>query len=215
MSTSMRATSMRAALEIVTAILLGLVSVATAVGAYQASLWAEESSRYASVSQQLRDRNLTELLTSQLISRDDGGKLLDSIGLDQEMLIYPERTEQLLLEQRALIESATPELAAAWEAWVSSGYDLDLVPLSAPEYEAALFAPAQSMQYSSLVAYRLSIAVGAKSVQGTIAAVIFALALFLLGVAGVNSRWRVAASLIGSATLVFLGGLAVMLLAIF
>ena len=163
----------------------------------------------------MRDRNLTEALTTQLIFRDDARKMLDSIGLNQEMTLYPERAAALLEEQRVLIDSATPELGAAWDEWTASGYDEAIFPVTAPKYEAALFAAPQSMQHASLVADRLADAVGAKSSGLTIASVVFALALLLLGVAGVTPGWRVAAGLLAGATAVFLGGLLVVLLATF
>ena len=208
------AKTLREIIEVITAILLGLVSVSTAFGAYQASVWAGEASHYSSISQQLRDRNLTVALTAQLIIRDDARKMLDSIGLNQEVILYPERTDAILEEQRVLLGSATPELEAAWNAWTASGYDDALFPVSSAQYEGALFAAPQSMQYTHTVAARLADSVGVKSAQMTVASVVFAFALFLLGVAGVNPGWRIAAVLVASATLVFLAGLIVMLVAI-
>ena len=72
----------RDALEVIAAVLLGLVSVATALGAYQSAVWASQAADYALVSQQLRDRNLSESLTTQLIFRDDSGKVYDLLALD-------------------------------------------------------------------------------------------------------------------------------------
>ena len=46
------------------------------------------------------------------------------------------------------------------------------------------------------------------------ASVIFAIALFLLGVAGVNGSWRIAAALVGIAALAFTAGTIVVLVAI-
>jgi hypothetical protein len=206
--------SIRDVLEVVTAILLGLVSVATALGAYQASVWAGQAGELGAVSQQLRDRNLSEALTSQLIFTDDGGKLLDLVGLDSEITLYPEREPQLRREQDVLLESSSPELAEAWRTWVEEGYPDDLVPMQTPEYEAALFAPAQSMQYVSFVTDRAAERVGERSGQVTVAAVLFAIALLLLGVAGVNQSWRVAAMLSGGAAIAFLIGVVIVLLAV-
>ncbi len=64
-------------LEIIAAVLLGLVSVMTTFGAYQAASWSGQASELNSVSQQLRDRNLTEFITSQLRFKDDGAKLFE------------------------------------------------------------------------------------------------------------------------------------------
>ncbi|MBU1587381.1 MAG: hypothetical protein KKH51_05480 [Actinobacteria bacterium] len=209
------AKSTRDLLEIITAILLGLVSVATAFGAYQASVWAAESSRYASVSQQLRDRNLTEALTTQLIYRDDARRMLDAISLNQELIIYPERTDAILAEQAVLVQSATPQLATAWDIWVASGYSEELFPISTSEYEAAMFAAPQSMQYGSYAADLLADAVGEKADRITVASVVFAFALFLLGVAGVNPGVRLSAGLVIAAGAVFVAGLVMVLLAVF
>jgi hypothetical protein len=200
-------------LEIVTAILLGLVSVATAFGAYQAAAWTQQAADFSAVSQQLRDRNLTEALTSQLISRDDTAKLLKAIALSAESSLYPERLEAVTAEQEILIGSASPELVIAWHAWVDSGFAEDLVPIAAPDYQAALFAVPQSLQYASYEADRLADAVSARATQWTVAAVVFAISLFLLGVAGVTSGTRVAAWLAGGAALALLLGLAITLFA--
>ena len=101
-------------LEIVTAILLGLVSVATAIGAYQAGQWGQESSDLAGASQQLRDRNLALFLESQNTSRDDGERFFDALALYAEMSFYPERTEALMAEQDVIMAAASPPLAEAF-----------------------------------------------------------------------------------------------------
>lgn len=205
------ARSMRDILEVVAAILLGLISVATAFGAYQASVWSGEAGAYAALSQQLRDRNLSEALTAQLIYLDDGGKLLDLVGGNSEIILFPEREAEVRENQRVLLESMTPELAEGWAAWTASGQAADMGP-DTPEYYAALFAETRSLQYSSLVAHDAAESVSAKADQVTIASVIFAIALFLLGVAGVNSSWKIAAGLTGGALLAFLTGVTIVLL---
>ena len=63
---------LRGFLEIATAILLGLVSVATAFGAYQASEWSQQAGAYAAVAGQLRDESLSTSIASQLAGHDDG-----------------------------------------------------------------------------------------------------------------------------------------------
>lgn len=202
-------------IEILTAILLGLVSVATALGAYQASVWAGEASHYASVSNQMRDRNLSEALTTQLIFREDGSNLLDLIALDAELQFYPERAEDLTRQQRVLLQSVSPEMRAAWEAWEADGFPQDRSPLTDPEYEAVLFAVPQSLQFGTYVADSLAQQTAAKAVSVTIASVIFAIALFLLGVAGVNVSWKIAAWLAGAAAIAFVGGCLVVILTLF
>lgn len=204
----------RDVLEVIAAVLLGLVSVATALGAYQSAVWAGQSADYALVSQQLRDRNLSEVLTTQLIFRDDSGKVFDLLALDTEELFYPDRADRIALDREVLLFSASPELAEAWQTWLDAGQPDDLFPVTNPDYEAALFAGPQSMQYGSLVADVAAEAIGAKSLQVAVASVIFAIALFLLGVAGVNGSWRASAALVGIAAVAFTAGTVVVLVAI-
>lgn len=205
----------RGALEIITAILLGLVSVATAIGAYQAGQWAAQSGDLASVSQQLRDRNLALFLESQNTSRDDGERMFDALGLYAEMTFYPDRRDQLLQEQDVIMAAASPPLAEAFGPWRDAGYPPERTPLLLPTYEAQTFAPAQSYNLVSVVAYRSSEVLEERSHTMTIVSVVFALALLLLGVAGVNSRLDVSAILTGGGALAFLVGVAIVVFGIF
>lgn len=202
-------------IEIITAVLLGLVSVTTALGAYQAAVWAELSSDYRLVATQLRDRNLTELLTAELVSKQDSARIFDAAALEVEISLYPERAAELVAEQNAILASASPAMLQDWQVWRNSGFQDSLVPITQAHYESELFAQPASLQYSSFVAATLADAAAEKSAQVTIASVIFALALLLLGVAGVNASWRVAAGLTGGATLAYLAGLLYLVFTLF
>ena len=201
----------RNVLEVVTAILLGLVSVTTALGAYQATSWAAEAVAYSSTADQLRDRNLSTTLSSQLALRDDGTKLFAAVQLEAEITLFPERAEELIADQRRIIATTTPELAAAWDAWVASGYLDEAFPLVNPEYEAASFAEPQSLQYASFVAERAADAIAARSTTVAGASAVLALALFALGVAGIIRSWRVAAWLVGAGAVAAVVGVVVLL----
>jgi hypothetical protein len=208
------ARSIRGVIEIITAILLGLVSVTTALGAYQASLWALESADYRLAATQMRDRNLTELLTAQLIFKADGAKLYEAFTLESEATLYPERAAEVARKQASLLGSASPGFAEDWEAWKNADYAPELAPITQPEYEARLFSQPQSLQYGSFVANTLADEAMLKSSQVTITSVIFAISLLLLGVAGANASWKIAATLAGAATLTYLGGLVFTLVAV-
>jgi hypothetical protein len=205
----------RGVLEVVTAILLGLVSVATAVGAYQAGQWGQESTDLAGVSQQLRDRNLALFLESENTSRDDGERFFDALALYAEMSFYPEREEALLAEQDVIMAAASPPLAEEFGPWRDAGYPLDQTPLLSPAYEAQTFAPAQSYNVASVVAYRASEVLEERSYRMTIVSVVFAIALLLLGVAGVSTRLSVSALMTGGGALAFLVGVAIVAFGIF
>jgi hypothetical protein len=205
----------RGVLEIATAVLLGLVSVATAIGAYQAGQWGQESVDLAGASQQLRDRNLALFLESQNTSRDDGQRLFDALALHAEMSFYPERTEELLVEQDVVMGAASKPLADGFAAWREAGYPLDQPPLLSPEYEAQMFVPMQSYNVASVVAFRASEVLEERSYRMTIVSVVFAFALLMLGVAGVSSRLEVSALLTGGGAVAFLVGVAIVIFGIF
>lgn len=212
---SQRVDRTRGALEILTAVLLGLVSVATAVGAYQAGQWGQESADLAGASQQLRDRNLALFLENQNTSRDDGERLFDALALYAEMEFYPERTDTLLVEQDVIMGAASKPLADGFAAWRDAGYPLDQAPLLSPEYEAQTFAPTQSYNVASVVAYRASEVLEERSYRMTIVSVVFAFALLMLGVAGVSTRLEVSALLTGGGAIAFLVGVALVIFGIF
>jgi hypothetical protein len=209
--TSVRDDRTRGALEIITAILLGLVSVATAFGAYQAGQWGQESSDLAGVSQQMRDRNLALFLENQNTSRDDGERLFDALALYAEMSFYPERTEALLVEQDVIMGAASKPLADGFDAWRDAGYPLEQAPLNSPEYEAQTFAPTQSYNVASVVAFRASEVLEERSYRMTIVSVVFA----FVGVAGVSTRLAVSALLTGGGAVAFLVGVAIVIFGIF
>jgi hypothetical protein len=213
--TRVRVDRTRGALEVATAILLGLVSVATAIGAYQAGIWAQEAGALAASSQQLRDRNLSLFLESQIIAGDDSQKLFDALALTAEAAFYPERAEALSAEQDLILASASPAMAAAWDPWVASGYAEDLIPLSTPDYQALTFAPGQSYNLVSAVADHAADALEDRAYTMTIVSVVFALALLMLGVSGAGTRLDVSAIMTGGGALAFLAGVAVVIFGIF
>jgi hypothetical protein len=210
-ASSVRDDRTRGVLEIVTAILLGLVSVATAIGAYQAGQWGQESNDLASVSQQMRDRNLALFLENQNTSRDDGERMFDALALYAEMEFYPERREALLVEQDVIMAAASKPLADAFPGWREAGYPFDRSPLASPEYEAQTFAATQAYNVGSVVAFRAAEVLEERSYRMTIVSVVFALALLMLGVAGVSTRLNVSAMLTGGGALAFLVGVAIVI----
>lgn len=205
----------RGVLEIVTAILLGLVSVATAFGAYQAGQWGQEAADIASASQQLRDRNLALFLETEIISADDEERLFDALALNAEAAFYPERTEALMAEREVVLAAASPALIDAWNVWEGCGYCLDKIPLSAPLYTADLFAETQSYNLVSAEAYRSAEHLLQRSRTMTVVSVVFAVALLLLGVAGVSSRLRVSALTTAGGAVAFLVGVAIVIFGVF
>lgn len=205
----------RGVLEVVTAILLGLVSVATAFGAYQAGQWSQQATDLASASQQARDRNLSLFLETEIITGDDYQRLFDALGLYAQLTFYPERTEALLADQDLIISAASKPLVDAWPAWRDAGYPLESMPLVSAEYEALTFAPPQSYNLVSALADSAANTLQERSYTMTIVSVVFALALLMLGVAGVSSRLNVSAVMTGGGAAAFLVGVAIVIFGIY
>jgi len=210
----MNETRLRSFLEIVTAILLGLVSVATAAGAYQASEWAQQSGGYASIAGQLRDASLSTSIASQLAGQDDGERLFEALNIEFDIMDGAANVEELRERQEVILDGASPGLADEWARFVESGYAEDSFPATSPEFVASTLAPTYGPNQASAVAFQLSEEIGDRSLLITIASVVFALALLLLGVSGANRSLKVSFGLAVGGAGSFLVGIALSLLAI-
>ncbi len=205
---------LRGALEIGTAVLLGLVSVATAAGAYQASEWAQQSGSYASIAGQLRDASLSTSVASQVASFDDAERVFDALNLEFDIMEAGPEAEALREEQTAILEGGSPGLAEDWSEWVASGYAEAEYPGTDDSLVARQLAPAYGANRASAVAYELSNAIGDRGLLITVASVVFALALLLLGVSGANRSLKVSFGLACGGAGAFLVGVVISLLAV-
>jgi hypothetical protein len=199
----------REVLELVMAILLGLVSVATAFGAYQATVWMREASDLASVSEQLRSRNLTETLTTQLTLQDDSRRVVEAFTLQTDVILDPARAEEVAVLQDQLLAAASPELQRAWVPWAESGFGPELLPLSDADYGVSLYAVPQSLQYASFAADGMVDRISERADRLAGAAIVFALSLFVLGVGGILRSFRGALALAVTGAVLLVVGLIV------
>ena len=190
------------------------MSVATTFSAYQASVLSQESSDLESIAQQLRDRNLTEILSAQLASQDDNRRVATAFGLQSDLIVNPESAAEVTAQQAALVAGASEALRAPWAAWADAGFGIAKFPLLDPDYTVAIYATPQSLQNASFVTDRMVDRISARALQLTGAAVLFALALLVLGVAGVLSATRVVIALAASGAVIFLVGLGITLAAV-
>lgn len=205
---------MRGALEIATAILLGLVSVATAFGAYQASEWSQQANRYESIAGQLRDTSLSTFIASDLAGFDDGERIFAALDLEFEIISGAATDIEGIREQQdAILRAATPGVLEDWHTFIEGGYQADDLPTQSPQYAALAFAPTYSANVASTVAFEIAESLDARSLQQTVAAVVFALALLLLGVSGANASIKVAFALTLSGAGAFAVGIVISVLA--
>lgn len=204
----------RRVLEITTAILLGLVSVATAVGAYQASEWSRQAGAYAAAGQQLRDETFASSIAARVASFDDNELVGEALAIEFEILGGATNVDVLRAQQRIVLEGGTPGLTDEWDAWVASGYADEAFPMSSHAFQAATLAPTYGANRASTVAFALADELGSRSLNVAVAAAIFALALLLLGVSGANRSYRVALALALGGAGAFLIGVVVSVLAV-
>lgn len=207
-------TRLRSMLEIATAILLGLVSVATAAGAYQASEWSNQSNAYAATAGQLRDASLSTNIASQLASYDDGARVAESLAIEFDIQNGATDVDALRARQDVLLAAGSPGLEEAWDTWIANGYAEEFYPLTASEFLASQLAPTYAANRASAVAFGASDRIGARGLLITVASAIFALALLLLGVSGANASLKVSLALAIGGTAAFIGGVVVSVFAI-
>lgn len=205
---------LRGMLEIATAILLGLVSVATAAGAYQASEWAAQSADYASTASQLRDASLSNHIASQLANFDDGERIFEALDLEFDIIGGATDVLSIRERQEVVLGGGSPGLIDEWVTWIESGYANDSYPATGPEFVANQLAPTFGANRASAVAFELSQEIGGRSLQITIASVVFALALLLLGVSGANRSLKVSFALAVGGAAAFVVGVVISLLAV-
>jgi hypothetical protein len=205
---------LRSMLEIATAILLGLVSVATAAGAYQASEWSQQAGAYAATAGQLRDASLSTNIASLLASYDDGDRIAQALAIEFDLQNGAADGGALRARQEVLLAAGSPGLEEAWDEWIANGYSDEYYPLVASDLVSAQLAPTYAANRASAVAYHASDQIGARGLLITVASAIFALALLLLGVSGANASIKVALALAIGGAAAFVGGVVVSVFAI-
>ena len=179
-------------LDVVTAIMLGIVSLTTALGAWQATSWSRDAADFAESSSDARDQNIARSIDWQSALR------LDSDAIEQaRKFALQEDAATAAGDARAaaytsvmvgnyLGRSVNPELPSAFATWRAAGFPTDQLPTSDPEYLAELRGDADSYSIVAAMTQTMKDNLVAKSSAFTQAALVDALALFLLGVAGIN-----------------------------
>lgn len=203
-------------LEIATAVALGVVSLVTALGVLQASVWTSDAARFGQDASDARDQSVSIAVVAQLRQRADYGATLAAerlARLQDAAVAAGDYTTALQLEADLSTELIASGLRDEFDAWRQAGFPDDANPAQSAEYLAQNSGEAQALVLTS---QRLGALGKELSTRATIfaqAAVIHALALFLFGVAGIN-RLRLARYVtLGVGAAVFLFGLLVMVTA--
>ena len=176
-------------IEISTAVLLGLVSVATAVGALQATAWSNSADTYGSNANDARDANITLVVTKSYEARIDSEAVFEArrLALAQDAAGADPLANLSFQTQISAQLGRTPTtLQDAWKTWRQQGFPDAANPLEAPGYQISVARDADSALAISRVAQDLSDAYKSKAAVLQQASLIDALALFLFGIAGIN-----------------------------
>jgi hypothetical protein len=180
------------ALDLLTAVMLGVVSLTTALGAWQASTWTRQAADYGESSSDARDANITRSIDWQGDYRIDQAvvlqarkyALLEDAATASGDFVAAAYSNVMVTNQ--LGRTVNDRLGEAFAEWREAGFPPDETPVSDPAYVAELRGDADSYSIVSALTAGFKDKLQGKASIFTQAALIDALALFLLGVAGIN-----------------------------
>jgi hypothetical protein len=203
-------------LDVITAVMLGLVSVATALGAWQAAAWDAASQEFERDSGDARDVSVNQAVLADSAARADREASTTARALADQGAQLTDPLELLGLENSidAALASTTPGFGDSWRLWREGGFDPATPPTEDPGYLVSRDGRFQSYGVAGAELDRLSNAVDDRSSVLAQASLIQALALFLFGIAGVNHVFFVRVGVLSLGSLAFLGGLVVALTAL-
>ena len=194
-------------IELLTAILLGVVSVTTAYASFQASLYdgetakqfsagqsaqTEAESLYLEANQQyIRDVQLWDRMTELQIEIDNIPEQAAASQLKYDTLLFTSVSENL----NAAILWSADQNAADPAAFVS--------PFDSEQYQNALYGAWATEDDKSEAAFKAGDRADKHGDALTLTTVLMAISLFLLGVAAVARQLRVQLILIGAAMAIY------------
>lgn len=190
--------------ELIVAILLGLVSIATAYATFQAALWDGNmtkaytaGSNYQTEAESLYlEANQQYVQDSQLLSRLTELQLDIAAGVPGAQDKYDTLYFQYVSpELETAIQWSEEQIAADPEFW----YD----PQANEDYQDALFGPYAEAKETGLATIAEGDVANNYSDRLTLNTVLMAISLFLLGVAAVTRNHRTTVILGGVATVIF------------
>jgi hypothetical protein len=178
-------------LDVLTAIMLGIVSLTTALGAWQAGTWSAQADEFGESSSDARDVSIARAVDWQADDRLNAGNVLQARRyalLEDEAKasgdFVGEAYNSVMVNN--YIARLSQGLDPAFQEWRENGFPTDESPTQDPVYLAELRGGADAYALVSVLAGEFRSALQAKADVFAQAALIDALALFLLGVAGIN-----------------------------
>jgi hypothetical protein len=176
---------------VLTAIMLGVVSLTTALGAWQAGTWSAQADALGESSSDARDVSISQTVAWQADLRLDSANVVQArkwaLREDDAKasgdFVEEAFTGTMVGNYRGRLSVG---LDAAFDDWRADGFPATESPTSDPVYLAELRGDADAYALVSVLAGDFKNALQDKADVFAQAALIDALALFLLGVAGIN-----------------------------
>lgn len=200
-------------LDVATAVMLGLVSVVTALGAFQAAAWETRAQEFERDSGDARDVSVNQAVLADAYTRADLEAATTAAVLWQQREATDDLFERVGLENRirAVLVATTPGFSESWVRWQEGGFDPLARPTDDPDYQVIRDGRHQSYAVAGDELERLSNELEDRAGVLAQASLIQALALFLFGIAGVNKVLFVRIGMIGLGGVAFLAGILVAL----
>lgn len=208
-----RISSLFGNVELTIVILLGIVSVVTAYASFQAALYGSKMDSFYAQSTRLTAEAESAYLEGNQQYVQDSATLARLFELSVDMEADDPIIAQLAAEKHELLTfiMVSDELAAAME-WSNAENEADPDVYTPPQnddaYLAYLFGGWSELNDQATAATVAGDEANSFSDRLTLNTVLFAVSLFLLGVAAVLKSRRAQYALIGVSTAIFLGGLA-------
>ncbi|WP_395638975.1 hypothetical protein [Pseudolysinimonas sp.] len=202
-------------LEIATAVALGVVSLVTALGVLQSSLWNDTADRLASDAADARDQSISIAVVSQLRERGDLAAILEARPLAQEYDLALaagdfDRALDVYGDLGTKVATAFYLPDGSFDAWWAAGFPDDARPTDLPDYRVALYGDVDALTATSRELGEQASTLKARSAVFGQASLVLALALFLYGVAGINRLRAARYVTLAMGSLVFVFGLFLM-----
>lgn len=199
-------------MEITTAVMLGVVSLVTALGAWQAAVWNGRAGDLATQAADARDVSINQAVFLEYNLRADRAAVAEA----RELLTLRDATTDELLALyydvqiigRFSAGRASVGLSDAWDRWVAADLAPELDPLRDPAYLAERYKVPDSYARVSDDLIAAAGNLGARSGILAQAALIQAVSLFLLGISGITRWYGARLGIVSLGIVVFLAGLA-------
>ncbi len=181
-------------IRIATAILLGLVSLVTALGVLQSAVWSGRAGSLAGDAADARDQAIAIEAPTTLQQRTDLRAMLEArrlAGLQAEALADGDQLRALELESEILftvsgISDLPDEPYTEFSVWRDGGFADDENPIGTPAYLVSLRGDADALTATSRRLGEYADELQSRVAVFGQASLVHALALFLLGIAGIN-----------------------------